>query len=284
MRSLLIIALTFAVAGCTLDRLKRVEPKGNAFAVSLAKQYRDFSESEADQYDWVDSQHFANKGMDAAYGKIPQPEELKDWNLPANMVPTLTDARAQLIAALTDGNITSRPDITARAQTMFDCWVEQQEENWQPEHIAACRDGFYDALNMLSASPQEVKVEKPIEFKEPANKSEQVETSYVIFFALNSTALTKEGESVVKDIYNELSDDTDYVIRLEGHADKSGTAAYNKELSRRRAAVVKNALEKKGLRNGKFTVLAHGEEMPLIQTADGVKEKANRRVEIFINE
>ncbi len=36
----------------------------------------------------------------------------------------------------------SNPAIAARAQARFDCWVEQQEENHQADHIAACRTDF----------------------------------------------------------------------------------------------------------------------------------------------
>jgi outer membrane protein OmpA-like peptidoglycan-associated protein len=43
-------------------------------------------------------------------------------------------------------------------------------------------------------------------------------------------------------------------------------------------------LIQKGLSKGNIIIKAHGEATPLIETPDGAKEKANRRVEIFINE
>lgn len=285
MRNLaLALICTLALSACaSLDEIKRVEPQGSPFAVALSKLYKDFAESEAEQYDWTDAYYFADKGLDAAYGRPNEPENLSGWNLTQDIIPTLADARAKLIAALHQGNIDKKPEVSAKALVMFDCWVEQQEENWQAEHIAACRDGFYEALNELSDKP-EPEDETGIQFTPTPVKSEEVATSYVIFFGLNSTAITKEGKQVVSEVKNELADDTEYVIRLEGHADRSGTEKYNMELSRRRAVAVRAALERQGLTKGNFSIVAHGEEMPLITTKDGVREKANRRVEIFINE
>jgi len=279
-------ALPLLVACASLDELKRVEPKGSAYSIALAKEYKDFSQSEAEQYDWADSQYFAEKGLRAAYNQPILPEETENWDLPKDLAPTLADARTQLMAILTPEVQTEKPELAAQAVFNFDCWVEQQEENWQSADIAACRDDFYDALDKLTAKP-ETAVTPVIEkngFTPTPNPEEQISTSYVIFFDLNSTAITKDGESVIGDVFNELSDDTEYNIRLDGYADRSGKENYNKALSERRAIAVREGLKKKGLTKGKFTITAHGETTPLIDTADGVKEKANRRVEIFINE
>lgn len=282
----IIFALPLLVACASLDELKRVEPQGSAYSIALANHYKDFSQSEAEQYDWADSQYFAEKGLRAAYNQEIIPEETENWDLPATLAPTLADAREQLVAALTPEIQSEKPEIAAQAVFNFDCWVEQQEENWQGADIAACRDDFYDALDKLTAQP-ETAVTPVVEkngFTPTENPDEQISTSYVIFFDINSTAITNDGESVIGDVYNELSDDTEYNIRLDGHADRSGKDKYNKVLSERRAIAVRERLKKKGLTKGNFTITAHGETIPLIETPDGAKEKANRRVEIFINE
>ena len=282
----ILLLLPLLVACASLDELKRVEPQGSAYSVALAKQYKEFSQSEAEQYDWVDSQYFAEKGLKAAYNQMVVPEEIANWDLPKDVLPTLQDARAQLMTALTPEAQSAKPDLVAEAVFNYDCWVEQQEENWQSADIASCRDEFYNALDKLTAKP-ETAATPVIEkngFTPTPNTDEQISTSYVIFFDLNSTAITKDGESVIGDVFNELSDDTEYSIRLDGYADRSGKKNYNKALSERRAVAVRERLKKKGLNKGNFTITAHGETTPMIETPDGVKEKANRRVEIFINE
>ncbi len=284
----IILLLPLLVACASLDELKRVEPKGSAYSIALANQYKEFSQSEAEQYDWADSQYFAEKGLRAAYNQTVTPEEIANWDLPQDVLPTLQDARAQLITALTPEAQSAKPDLAAEAVFNYDCWLEQQEENWQSADIAACRDGFYEALDKLTEQPKPETAITPVveknSFTPTTNPSEQISTSYVIFFGLNSTAITKEGDSVVSDVYDELSDDTSYNIRLDGYADRSGKEPYNKALSERRAIAVKERLMKKGLTKGKIIITAHGETTPLIETDDGIKEKANRRVEIFINE
>ena len=87
--------------------------------------------------------------------------------IPAANVTELTDARARLISALNRGAATKAPMEAANAQVMFDCWMQEQEENFQPPDIARCRDGFYAAI----AAVEEALKPKPV-MAEPAPESE----------------------------------------------------------------------------------------------------------------
>ena len=71
-------------------------------------------------------------------------------------------------------------------------------------------------------------------------------------------------------------------ITATGHTDTSGPEAYNMALSLRRANAVKDALVREGVPATAITVVGKGESQPLVQTADGVREPQNRRVEIVI--
>jgi outer membrane protein OmpA-like peptidoglycan-associated protein len=51
-------------------------------------------------------------------------------------------------------------------------------------------------------------------------------------------------------------------------------------LSQRRNATVRAYLESKGVPGGVISTEAFGETAPLVQTADGVREAQNRRVEV----
>ena len=70
-------------------------------------------------------------------------------------------------------------------------------------------------------------------------------------------------------------------IRATGHTDTSGPEAYNMALSLRRANAVKDALVREGVPApaSRSSAAARG---PSGQTADGVREPQNRRVEIVI--
>ncbi|QGN54356.1 OmpA family protein [Novosphingobium sp. Gsoil 351] len=69
-------------------------------------------------------------------------------------------------------------------------------------------------------------------------------------------------------------------LNLTGHADRSGSDAYNEALSLRRAAAVAAALASAGVSPGVVATSGKGESEPRVPTADGIREAQNRRVEI----
>jgi outer membrane protein OmpA-like peptidoglycan-associated protein len=73
-------------------------------------------------------------------------------------------------------------------------------------------------------------------------------------------------------------------LRVEGHTDNVGKAAYNKDLSRRRAASVKKALIQAGIDNQRLSSDGFGLEKPSEDNATEEGRAANRRVEFHIEE
>ncbi len=69
---------------------------------------------------------------------------------------------------------------------------------------------------------------------------------------------------------------------MAGHADRSGSDAYNLRLSQRRADAVAAELVRQGVNRNDIGIQAFGESRPLVPTADGVREPQNRRVEIVL--
>src|SRR3546814_19987842 len=75
-------------------------------------------------------------------------------DLPADKVDELSSARVRLMTAMSACAADEKPLDAAKAQANFDCWMEQQEENFQQQHIDACRDGYMTAMAELEAQPQ----------------------------------------------------------------------------------------------------------------------------------
>lgn len=70
---------------------------------------------------------------------------------------------------------------------------------------------------------------------------------------------------------------------VSGHTDSSGSAATNKELSGKRAAVVVRELVAKGIPQGEIESVGMGSEKPLVTPDDTPAKKAkNRRYEIQV--
>ena len=153
-RILGVLAAAGILAGCTsdIDTLRNTQGTGSPFTKALTDEYRQMSVNEADEYDWPDASYFARKGLSAANGQVVLPEEPGAWWLPPDKVDEIAQGRARLIQDLDAGGRDRAPEIAARAQARFDCWVEEQEENHEPAAIAACRDDFLKALAQLEAT------------------------------------------------------------------------------------------------------------------------------------
>jgi len=259
------------LAGCASDikQMRDVQPTGGTpFTQALTEEYRKFVVFEADEMnDWVDANYFSRKGLAAANGDIVLPEELGIWDLPPEKVDELASARGRLMRALDAGARDSNPQVAATAQARFDCWVEQTEEIDQEKDIAACRDEFLKAMEELEAKP--------------AAMSENPE-KYIVLFDFDKSNINAEGQSVIDKVVAAAGKMGTVNISATGHADRSGSETYNMALSLRRADAVRAALIAGGLSGDAITVAGRGESEPAVPTPDGVKEQANRRVEIIL--
>lgn len=105
---------------------------------------------------------------------------------------------------------------------------------------------------------------------------------FIVFFGHNKANLTPEALDVIRQAAAAAKQFGSASISVVGHADRSGSDAYNQKLSLRRGGAVKGALVSEGIGEGSITVSGKGESDPLVQTADGVREPQNRRVHISL--
>lgn len=284
--TILKLAPMFLLAACAtynLEELQETSPQGSAFDQALAKEYRDFATFEADRmYDWIDQDHFARKGLRAARGELVEPEQVANWDVPADRVAELDDGRARLMAAFDKGGREAAPQRAAVAQARFDCWVEQWEEGWQFDHIAACRDEFLAALADVEAAvaPKPV-VEAPK--SAPVVAAPAPARTYLVFFDWDRADITPEAMEILRNAASAAVQVDAVRIDATGHADRSGSTGYNQRLSQRRADAVRQALISLGIPQSEIGVFAKGETDPLVPTPDGVREPQNRRVQIVLN-
>lgn len=102
----------------------------------------------------------------------------------------------------------------------------------------------------------------------------------VILFDFDIDVPKGEGESALEEIIEELRGLSPDRVVVNGHADRAGTEAYNQDLSQRRANNIAKRLIAGGIDASSMTIEAFGETQPAVLTDDGVREPANRRVEI----
>ncbi len=288
-----VLALTVSLSGCAfltgglVEELANTTPIGSAFTKRLTAEYLDFALFERNEmFDFFDAEHFARKGLEAARGDAVLPEELAAWRLPEGKRAELAAARARLMLAIDEGARETAPEETAVAQARFDCWIEQQEENFESADIDTCRTAFMEAMALVEERMQPPPPPEP-EFDTsampelpPAGPPPMENATFLVFFDFDSDQITPTGFDVLETVAGEMAVRQLMTLSLVGHADRSGSVAYNERLSLRRVESVRQALAARGIPMAVMTVEAQGESQPLVATRDGVREPANRRVEI----
>ena len=256
------------LSACTNEvaLLDQTQAKGDAFSAHLADEYRQFAKYEAyEMIDWTDAEHFAAKGLAAAQGKHVKPEDPALWSTPPAKLGEMKISHKRLAAILETGVKAGDPRTAATAQARYDCWVEQQEENWQGDHIAACKAAFHKALEKLEASPEV-----------------QAARFTMVLFPFDSANIVRNELETLAELIGMAQGFGFSAIEVAGHTDRRGPATYNEQLSRSRAEAVRLALSLEGIMPALIKVSAHGENQPRVPTADGVDEPLNRRVEIWL--
>jgi outer membrane protein OmpA-like peptidoglycan-associated protein len=107
--------------------------------------------------------------------------------------------------------------------------------------------------------------------------------TYLVFFDWDRADLTARARQIVAEAAAASTRVRTTRIDVQGNADRTGTAAYNLGLSRRRAETVAAELVSHGVPRAIIQIEAFGDTKPLVPTAAGVREPQNRRVEIILH-
>ena len=264
-------ALALLAAACAsypdvteLDTLKQREVGKPFFGDLLALQYEQLAITEADYRGNVDAARFyADKGNLAAQGQGVAPES-------PTSAPELQEAHLRLISFLDEEMALIAPAMLARAQTSYDCWVEESRQGDSEAHLAECRDNFSQAVAALAV-------------QQPPPPLSELTPDYTLFFPTASMRLTDDDQVIVRQIAGAVQTGNVRGIRIAGYSDRAGNAQSNLRLSEQRARSVFEALSAAGVPRELMSAEAFGEMDPLVETADGVSEARNRRVEVYLD-
>lgn len=271
------IAGLFVLAGCTGQELhgaQLIEPKGSEFNQNLYHGYIGLAEAEYAEGDYYDSDVFAIRATKVANESSVGPEEIEDRSLPGDHVAELSEARGKLVAALDAGAAEANPAKAADAQVYFDCWMQEQEENWQPEDIARCRDNFYAALDGITPAPM---AEAPV-----VSKPKPQSVRFVVYFDTDKYNIDSEDQTVIAEAKAAAEKLGSPIVKISGNTDTVGSVDYNQKLSEMRAQAVAKVLEAGNTPVRAMVTEANGELKPALVTADETEEQRNRRVEIIL--
>jgi outer membrane protein OmpA-like peptidoglycan-associated protein len=114
-------------------------------------------------------------------------------------------------------------------------------------------------------------------------RGNEIKISEQVKFRTGSAAILKDSDELLGQVGKILKDHTEIKhIRIEGHTDNVGDAAYNKKLSQSRAESVMKWLIKYGVEPSRMSAQGFGKDRPIADNKTAEGRKDNRRVEFHI--
>ncbi|TNE84326.1 MAG: OmpA family protein [Deltaproteobacteria bacterium] len=114
---------------------------------------------------------------------------------------------------------------------------------------------------------------------------ERIEITEKVYFDTNEATIRPESFGLLDEVAKTFTDRADILrVRIEGHTDSRGEDDFNLDLSRRRAASVREYLIDAGVSADRLTSEGYGESRPIDTAENEAAWQQNRRVEFHIEE
>jgi outer membrane protein OmpA-like peptidoglycan-associated protein len=260
-----------AVAGCsqlpganlggtfTAERYLGASLEGQSFNDYLAREYQALAvRSARTDVNWMDSTAYVAKSQAAANGGVAP------WS-PSELGVT-ADGYDDVVAIVTN-NSAARPAACAKAQAMWDQYLESLAEG-----AFACISAA-DAKAMLD---------------EAVAACIGVAADDTVYFGFDRYDITAAAQETINYIVDSLGNVANPLISIVGHTDTVGSFAYNQSLSERRATAVERAIlaraADKGIAIGGITKAGRSFSELAVDTGPNVREPRNRRATIAISQ
>ena len=102
----------------------------------------------------------------------------------------------------------------------------------------------------------------------------------VTLFEFDSFQITQEARYGLDQVVEWMKKYPEVTAKIDGHTDNIGTAAYNMELSTKRAKAIYDYLVDKGINANRLSYEGHGYEQPVGDNKTWLDRHQNRRIEI----
>ena len=103
-----------------------------------------------------------------------------------------------------------------------------------------------------------------------------------ILFATDSAQVSSVLRDDLRTVAQSLNNYPQSRVQVLGHTDNTGSAAYNMDLSQRRAGAVSSLLISYGVSSDRIVTIGRGEDQPIASNLTPEGRAQNRRVEIVI--
>ena len=160
----------------------------------------------------------------------------------------------------------------------------QNDEKGEGAVIGAAAGAGIGALigRRMDKQQQELEKLEGVEVTRTAEDQIDIAIKNEILFDVDSATLRPRARTTLEEIAEVFREYPDTNLRVEGHADSTGSDAYNQRLSDRRAESVSSYLERQGVSGARIDAIGFGESEPRASNATADGRQLNRRVEIRI--
>ena len=160
----------------------------------------------------------------------------------------------------------------------------QNDEKGEGAVIGAAAGAGIGALIGRRMDKQQAELEQiqGVEVTRPSEDRIDVTLRNEVLFDVDSSTLRASARDELDKLAEVFRKYPDTVLRVEGHADSTGTYSHNQQLSDRRAESVRNYLERRGVSGARIDAIGYGESEPRASNATAEGRQLNRRVEITI--
>ncbi len=137
------------------------------------------------------------------------------------------------------------------------------------------RGGLYDDLNLNEDFSED-------DFKVDTINGMPV-VRFVVYFEFNEYGLNSKAFGTIDNVINHLRHKPGLSIEIKGYTDDVGTESYNNFLSRRRAKMVLEYMNSRGVPSDYMKAKAYGSDNPVADNKNPNESWLNRRAEIIVH-
>ncbi|MBC8033924.1 MAG: OmpA family protein [Chitinophagaceae bacterium] len=106
----------------------------------------------------------------------------------------------------------------------------------------------------------------------------------IVYFYYDSYSLSSSAFTVVDQVIQRMKEDKTLNVHLKGYTDLAGSEQYNLPLSKKRAQMVLDYMNSRGITADRIILSHYGKENPVIDSVDPKSAWQNRRCEIVLFE
>lgn len=219
-----------------------------------------------------------------------QADEMQPMNIVSNDLYERIGTTDDMLPVLVNGKPALLPAVHARGHSPYighdstiDMWFLDD-----PGNVLQLKSIVSYAGDPVPAINQVVRIDYPLgDAQATATLSQSLSAGacraelHGVYFNTASANLLPESDPTLRQIAAVLKQHVDWSLAVEGHTDSEGGDAYNLDLSKRRAAAVRDALvQRLGVPATQLSVAGYGKARPVDSNDSLIGRAHNRRVEL----